>query len=245
MSKVSEHIKSGRMWLNEDGKWCKRCPACSREVVGKDGFVTTKFNVSHSVVVGKVCHSCVKIGKPTWASTHPQEFGKRISGSNHPFYGKQHSDSFKARQRIRYLGTSLSEITKEKLRWSARKAWENPVSKKKYADALCRTKWIRVRTDKGQLEMLDKWNQLGFQFEPNYQLRIGDELFYLDGYDPARNVVLEYDSGYHSRGGQRTRDQVRERKIINHLHPRRFWRYISKKSLFIECMTRDFVDNRG
>jgi len=79
----------------------------------------------------------------------------------------------------------------------------------------------------------------------NQVSRIGNELFYLDGYDPVQNVVLEYDSGYHSRTGQRVRDEVRQMKIINHLKPKRFWRYIAKESLFIECMTRDLIINRG
>lgn len=233
------------MWLNEEGVWCKRCPSCDRVVVGKDGTSTTKFNMSHSIIKSQKCHSCVKVGRPTWASLHRQEHGRKISGKNHPFYGKKHSEEFKKKQRNRYLGTSLSIATKGKLSEASKKAWTNPEIRKRYVDALCRTKWIHVRTDKGQLELLEKWNQLGFKFIPNFQLRIGDELFYLDGYDSSQNVVLEYDSGYHSREGQKTQDRVREKKIINHLRPKRFWRYIAKESLFIECMTRDLIINRG
>lgn len=240
MSKVSEHIKSGKMWLNSDGKWCKRCPSCNTEIVCKDGSITTKFNVSHSIIKQQVCHSCIKIGKPTWTSLHKEEWSNRISGTNHPFYGKKHSDEFKERQRRRYIGTSLSDDTKEKLSIASKKAWKNPKIKQKYVDALCKTKWIKVRTDKGQIELLNKWNLLGFSFEPNYQLKVGNEIFYLDGYDPIHNVVLEYDSKYHNKESQKFKDMERQIKIINYLKPKRFWRYIYNKTLFIECSV-----NRG
>lgn len=113
MSKVKENIRSGRMWVNDEGKWCKHCPSCNRVIVGKDGTPTTKFNVSHSILQNKLCHSCIKIGKPSWISFNKEEWKKRISGTNHPFYGKKHSKTFKEKQRKRYLGTTLSLSTKK------------------------------------------------------------------------------------------------------------------------------------
>ena len=56
---------------------------------------------------------------------------------------------------------------------------------------------------KGQLELINKWNKIGFNFEPNYQVKDDQDLFYIDGYDKERNVVLEYDSKYHNRKQQK------------------------------------------
>jgi len=86
-------------------------------------------------------------------------------------------------------------------------------------------KWIKVRTDKGQIEMLEKWNRLGFNFEPNYQFKTDKDLFYIDGYDVKRNVVLEYDSKYHNKPKQQRADLIRQKIIIDTLQPNVFWRY--------------------
>lgn len=85
---------------------------------------------------------------------------------------------------------------------------------------------VKVRTDKGQLELLNKWKLLGFRFEPNYQIKGEDFLYYVDGYDPIHNVALEYDSEYHYRKPSiKEKDEIRQQNIINVLKPSKFWRY--------------------
>ena len=245
MIKVKQYVLTGKMWQNAEGKWCKRCSSCRREIVGKDGSVTTKFNVSNSITKGKVCHSCIKVGKPTWASLHKEEMGRSISGDNHPFYGRKHTYEFKRWQSNRLTGRKLSEETKEKLHYSNAAAWKVPSVRRKYNEALSKTKWLKVRSDVGQMELLSKWNRMGFDFVPNYQINIGEDLFYVDGYDVKHNVVLEFDSAYHNRPYQSTKDLERQNKIIKMLNPKRFWRYNPKRQLFIECMTNTMVINRG
>jgi len=56
--------------------------------------------------------------------------------------------------------------------------------------------------------------------------------FYVDGYDPIHNIVLEYDGKYHTSVGQQKRDLIRQQKIIDILHPKKFWRYDSKNKSF-------------
>jgi hypothetical protein len=92
--------------------------------------------------------------------------------------------------------------------------------------------WKNVKYDKGQLEMLNKWNRLGFNFEPNYQLKFEGNLFYLDGYDKKHNVVFEYDSKYHKHKKVKERDLVRQQLIIEKLKPKAFWRYDAVKKSF-------------
>lgn len=124
-----------------------------------------------------------------------------------------------------WMHRTPTDETKRKLKEASRKAWENPTTRKKYHDALEKTKWLKVRTDNGQLVLLEKWNRLGFRFEPNFQLRSGDALFYIDGYDKEHNVVLEYDGKYHRRPKQKEKDLSRQQKIIETLNPKRFWRF--------------------
>lgn len=119
----------------------------------------------------------------------------------------------------------LTDETREKLSVSIKVAMHRPEVRKKHLDALYHSKWIRVRTDKGQLELIEKWNRMGFKFEPNYQLKTEQDLFYIDGYDKHNNVVLEYDSQYHNNQSQKRKDMIRQNKIIDALKPKRFWRF--------------------
>jgi hypothetical protein len=119
----------------------------------------------------------------------------------------------------------ISEDTKEKLSISVKQAMHRPDVRKKHIEGLHHSKWLKVRTDKGQLELLEKWNQLGFHFEPNYQIHTNTDLFYIDGYDVEKNVVMEYDSKYHKRPSQKVKDLLRQQTIIDILKPKKFWRY--------------------
>ena len=181
--------------------------------------------------------SLSKIGKPTWSSLHKDEFGKMQCGKNHPMYGKHHTNEFKSKQRNRMIGNVFSDTTKKKLSDASKNAWNNPIIRKKYNDALEKTKYLKVRTDRGQLELIEKWNRLGFNFEPNFQIKTDQDLFYLDGYDKEKNVVLEYDSKYHSKPFQQKKDLIRQNKIIEILKPKKFWRYNKINRIFIECLS--------
>lgn len=86
--------------------------------------------------------------------------------------------------------------------------------------------------DNGQIEMINKWNKLGFNFIVNYKLHTDDFLYFLDGYDEEKSIVLEYDSKYHGTIGQKEKDLIRQEKIINILKPKKFWRYDSVNKQF-------------
>lgn len=203
VSRVSQHIKDGKMWLNHDGKWCKYCPSCKEVVVGKDGTVTTKFNVSHSVIKNKVCHSCVKSGKPTWASLNKDKMSLLHRGKKHPMYGKHHTEEMKRKQSERYFGTKLSNGTKKKLRIAAiAQHRRNGVS--------------FPAVDRGAKEYFDDMNAYsGFHIiHPNVEIK---ELgYFADGYDPVLHAIFEYDTPAHNTGRSKKKDLQRQTEIINH-----------------------------
>ena len=131
----------------------------------------------------------------------------------------------------------ITSESRKKLSMSAKLAWKTPECRDKYYSALEKTAWIKVRTDIGQLEIINKWNILGFNFEPNYQLRTANNLYYLDGYDKEKNVVIEYDSKYHNKPYQKQKDLIRQQNIIDKLNPHKFWRYNKKDNTFYECIS--------
>lgn len=152
---------------------------------------------------------------------HKAKIGKSVSGVNAPWYGKQLTDETKKKLSESHKG--LQVWNKDKKCPSIVSAMHRPEVRKKHLAGLHHSKWLKVRTDKGQLEFLDKWNKLGFSFEPNYQVKTDTELFYIDGYDKEQNVVIEYDSKYHKRN--KSKDLIRQNKIIDILKPKKFWRY--------------------
>jgi len=139
--------------------------------------------------------------------------------------GKKHTSESRDKMRDTHLGVPHSEAHCLATASAIKIVWSNPITRKKYYDALQKTKWLKVRTDMGQVELLEKWNRLGFKFEPNYQVHTDTDLFYVDGYDPIHNVVIEYDGKYHFIPSQQQKDLVRQQKIIDILQPKKFWRY--------------------
>lgn len=119
---------------------------------------------------------------------------------------------------------SFSQDRKNNIQKAIKIAMQRPEVKKNLSDSLTKTKWIKVKTDIGQIDFINKWNSLGcFNFEINYQIRIGDNIYYLDGYDKERNMVLEYDGKSHTKNQKA--DLIRQNNIIKYLKPKRFWRY--------------------
>ena len=132
----------------------------------------------------------------------------------------------------RYINTEERNKTSEMVQL----AMHRPETRKKHLDALHKSKWLKVKTDVGQIELLEKWNCLGFSFEPNYQIHTDSDLFYVDGYDKKRNVVLEYDSKYHNKLYQKQKDLIRQQKIIDVLKPKKFWRFDSINRQFTNVL---------
>jgi hypothetical protein len=208
------------------GGYMLKCPECKRERIFK-----WKYLAVTSLTKNRLCKVCVHKGDRNYL------YGKTISPEIREKMGK----SKKGRKFNDLQKKKLSSIHKkrysslkerEKTSVSVKKAIHTPDIRKKHLDALHHSKWVKVRTDKGQLELLEKWNKLGFSFEPNFQLKTDLDLFYIDGYDSKNNVILEYDSKYHKNPSQKEKDLIRQKKIIDVLHPKKFWRYDSVDKQF-------------
>lgn len=236
--------------------WKKNCPLCDDEQQ-----YSSKKALLASIEKNCLCGSCARSGKnnpqygktgtnagKTFSKEHRRKISESKLGNKHWGYGKHLTNTHKKNQskslRIAFKDARIKErqshaqhvrylnkIEREKTSKSVKKVWCDPEIRKKYINAISISHWLKVRCDMGQTELLNKWNALGFHFEQNYQVCSGDLLYYLDGYDKEKNVILEYDGKYHTKPSQKIKDSVRQQNIIDILHPKKFWRYdaINKK----------------
>ena len=182
-------------------------------VCNKFRLLKTRESTRRACKSGRSCDSCSK---------RERKLNKKLSN--------EHKLSMSLAQKRRY--SDINERIKTKN--SVKIAMHRSDVRKKHIDALYGSDWVKVKTDKGQLELLNKWDRLGFKFEPNYQVHTDEDLFYLDGYDSYHNVVLEYDGKYHMQSRQKELDLIRQNKIIELLKPNVFWRYNSVEKKFYD-----------
>ena len=209
--------------MPEKKEYRRQCPECKKDLV----YSSLRWYL-HAKLKGGKCNYCSNV----------------IRGKSSNRKGMKHSSETKRLMSLSKMGVKKSVITRSKMsefqknRYSdlceiqktsnvVKVAMRRPDVRKRHLEALHHSKWLKVRTDKGQLELINKWNRLGFDFEPNYQIHTDADLFYVDGYDKKKNVVLEYDSKYHKKSSQKEKDSIRQKKIINILNPKKFWRYDS------------------
>lgn len=221
-----------------DVLYTRMCPTCGRDI-----YYANKNILKSSISKGRPCKVCTNIlqrGREFTIECRDKLKSSAIKRYASKENRLQLSESQKKRYSIPENRLNLSRIhikrysdqTQRKLTSLAvKRAMHLPEIRKRHIEAIHQSKWVKVKTDIGQLELIEKWNHLGFKFEPNYQICTDSDLFYIDGYDKEHNVVLEYDSKYHRKPVQQTKDLLRQNKIIDILKPKKFWRYdaVNKK----------------
>src|ERR1035441_2135555 len=141
------------------------------------------------------------------------ETRKKLSES---LKGRQFSDSHKLNLSISNVGKSRSEETKYKIRLAT----------------------IRDLQNKGIVGKVKNHNPTACQFIDNlnkerkwnlqHALNGGEvELYgyFVDGYDKEKNIVFEYDEPNHNKSSRKTKDIIRQNRIINIINPTLFIRY--------------------
>lgn len=190
----------------------RKCPKCEREV-----RYTSPSNFYRARTKNLVCKSCCRVGN-LFSDEHKKKLSERKIGTKQTLSARRkNSDA----QKQRYS----DPLERKKTSDAIKIALHRPDVRKRHIKALAETRWLGKSFDRGQVELLNKWNRMGFRFESNYQIHTDDFLCYVDGYDPVHNVVFEYDGKYHTTLRQKQRDLVRQNKIIELLNPKKFWRY--------------------
>jgi hypothetical protein len=74
---------------------------------------------------------------------------------------------------------------------------------------------IAPRIDKGATSFFNMLNTVGYHIcHPN--IYVDDLGYFVDGYDPFKHIVYEYDTPVHLRPGRHDKDVVRQTNIITH-----------------------------
>jgi hypothetical protein len=211
--------------------WVRNCPCCNRKIV-----YTQKGYYERALNKKTKCARCCKIGR-VLSEEHKQKIAtasakrivsddtrKKISENNCCFWKGKFGKTHHSFGKTYGFGRKHSAETKKRMSLIQTALWKNPIIRKKRLSTI---KWNNTTMDNGQLELLKKWDSMGFNFEPNYKLHTNDFLYFIDGYDKEHNVVMEYDSKYHRRKDIREKDLIRQNNIIKILNPKKFWRYDS------------------
>ncbi len=198
---VNLFIKNGLVKQTNNG-YSVKCPSCL-----EFRLLKTRETARRACKNNRICGVC----------------STKKSGLNK--IGKNLSDACRISMSMSKKNKYSDINERKKLSILIKNAMNKPDIRKNHIEALYRSKWLKVKTDNGQLELLKKWNGLGFNFEPNFQIKTNKNLFYVDGYDSKNGVVMEYDTQYHKKLSQKNKDLIRQQEIINILNPKKFWRY--------------------
>jgi hypothetical protein len=163
-----------------------------------------------------------KIGQATRKALENPTIRKKISEA-----GIKRFSNPEELERIRLLTIEAMNRPefKEKHSKLIKKSLHKPEIRKKHIESLIKVNYLGRATDIGQVDLINKWNRLGFNFQINYQVHTDNFLAYLDGYDKEKNIVFEYDGKYHYSKKQKQKDLIRQNKIVEILKPKKFWRY--------------------
>ena len=208
----------------------RNCPECNREI-----YYCTKYVLESAILNNTKCRSCGKKGKlhPMFGKSFSNEHRKKLSDAHK---GKKCSTESKEKIRLKAIGRKVSEETRRKMSVAktGKVSWKKGLkgfvfseeTKRKLRNfAANQPRRFGRAVDKGQVELINKWNTLGFNFEINYKLHTDEVLYFLDGYDKERNIVMEYDGKNHLLSKQKEKDLIRQNKIIDILKPKKFFRY--------------------
>jgi len=188
----------------------RQCPKCGRKLVYTYYRTWYEANKNNSK-----CYHCRSLGNK----------GNTIGANTGRRFDARWRKSLSNASIIRKEKYPVTDELRKKLSDTTKAAMHRPDIRERHIKALAENNYLGRSVDKGQLDFLKKWNTLGFHFEPNYRVHTDTDLFYVDGYDKDYNVVLEYDSKYHLKPYQKQKDLIRQKKIIDILHPKKFWRY--------------------
>lgn len=206
-------------------------------------YHTAKSRASKCRKCGHQAISRSRIGKRTWP-VGQRRTQSQIDKHRAAIIGRPHTQAHREKCRVAQRNRYSQKENRLKTSLATKVAMHRPEIRKKHLAALAETHWFGTTVDKGQIELLMKWNRLGFNFQPNYQVYNKTDLFYVDGYDVERNVVIEYDSKYHNKPAQREKDLIRQTKIIDILKPVAFWRYNAVNGQFRNVVERARVSLR-
>jgi|ERR1035441_7794075 hypothetical protein len=223
--------------------WKKNCPDCGIEMI-----YSSKSSLTLSIKRNCLCRKCCRLGEKN------PSFGKMNywKGKIGPNKGKIVSDDFRLLMSKIVTGRKhkSESIEKMSLIQIGKNSWSKGRKVTDYTKYKLRMRKIEELRKKGiepgkhnynpkACEFIDKLNK-----EKGWNLQHalnGGEIdicgYFLDGYDKEKNIVAEYDEKYHQQKTQLEKDIIRQKRIIEKIHPKMFIRYNEKKNELIEIIS--------
>ena len=201
-----EIIYSSKKSFNQANKYNRVCNSC--KTLGKYHTKESKLKMSQS---SKNRPPVSEETKRKMSESH-----KGISvGVKNPMFGKHPKSSYGM------LGKKQSEKTRERMRIARMVQIEKLGGGPTYNPKAC--------------EFIDKLNkENGYNFQ--HALNGGEHSitgYYVDGYDKEKNVIFEYDEKHHyyvGDGKLKSKDTIRQQRIIDKINPVMFLRYDEKNN---------------
>jgi len=197
----------------------RNCPRCNNELC-----YTTVSECRRATKSMSLCKSCSHIGK-IFGDDTKQKLSLKLRGNTHT-KGFRHSD--KTREFLR--NKTFSEVTREKLR---KHRW-NQIAKLGIK---------RSNYNPNACIFIDRVNEcMGLNLQ--HALNGGEfkiAWYSVDGYDKENKVILEYDEPYHNSPSCKTRDLIRQTRIIKKIKPSLFLRYDEYRGRLYDAETNTTI----
>ena len=192
--------------------WKRNCPKCNEEI-----FYTRKYERNRAEKVNAKCKSCIKKGI-IFSEEHKKKLSEAKGGENHPLYGKFGEDNpnygkkrfftkdHKKNISESHKGIKFTDERKKNMRIAAIKRIEK---QKGQCMPNYNLKAISIIREKAK-----EYNITDLQHAENDgEFQVCG--YFVDGYSPSKNVVIEYYEKKHKY--QKERDERRKQEIVNEL----------------------------
>ena len=204
--------------------WVKKCSNCNGEMK-----YPQKWHLDQSIKNNTKCRKCCNIGRKASEECKRKisesSVGKIMSDESRNKMRKNSSRYWKGKCGIDNPNSGKIRTNEMKLKMSISKLGERnnnfgrrfseDVKRKHRRAVMERLNRLGIpsREDIGARKYFSKVNQKGFDFRPTRFVEIGYEA---DGYDKNKHIWCEFDTPHHRRVGKRTKDQVRQKNIIEY-----------------------------
>src|ERR1035437_4983530 len=230
----------------------RNCPKCGKELF-------TKNTLWNNKAIKENISKC-NLGKDRFSDEYKNKLRIKMTGDGNHFYGKKHTDATKEKLSIpktlehrRKLALSLkgnpsplrgkhhSDESKRKMRISAiKRIRENKfIGREMYPSVNPKEKNYFLK-----LEEKNNWNGIFFG-KDNKQFLIENLGYFVDYYEPDKNIIVEYDetNHYDKNWKLKEKDIKRQNEIIKTLHCK-FYRYNEVLDKFYEVIL-DETNNKS
>lgn len=240
--------------MNSDDKkrWEKSCPKC-----GKTQVYSSWDSLRNVIRKNTICNSCRASTKKI---IPPNGVWKRVCRlcSDDMIYSCR--CSFNTGERTNAICRKCS--TKISAKYADKSCFQTDEYRTKMSNALksvrntdrygegFRRKCRENKQKQIQQQGIQRtYNPAACNFINQFNLKFGTKLqhgmnggecqfigYSLDGYDKERNAIFEYDEPKHNILSVRQKDDERQRRLIDYLHPSHFWRYDEKHNRLIDVV---------